>query len=182
MWIVLQGESKARGKDREELIPDQSHSFERVWHMSHNHFCLLGSMLIQFLVSEQAASSLCWLQRDAPEQAREGCRCLPQTPFLCQQESHKTSADSLHCTQGNQEQYIKGNNTEFLLYCFFPLEEGYLWRDYYFPPVSPLHTLCLRDISPVKDLHCFLSRLLLRDFCNSLQFSWDSTYYSKRSI
>lgn len=52
------------------------------------------------------------------------------------------------------------------------------WRTFMkglFSSLSPLHTVCLHYTSPVKDLLCFLSRLLLRCFCNSFHFSWDST-------
>lgn len=146
--------------------------------MSHKHFCLRGSVLVQFLMSEQAASLLCWLHLEAPRTSMEGLQVFAKIPFLYQWESHKTSADCRE-TRNSISKEITQNSSHTI---------SFLSRNDFYEGIIAfllsLHCiLCgLYGTSPVKDLICFLSRLLLSNFSSSFQFSWDSTCYSKRSI
>lgn len=49
--------------------------------MSHKHFCMMGSTLIRFLVSEQTAGLLCWLQLTAPRTSMGGLRGFATDTF-----------------------------------------------------------------------------------------------------
>lgn len=142
----------------------------------------MGSTLICFLMSEQTAGLLCWLQPVLQRTGMGGLSGFASAAFPVPWDfwvQYKVSAEYLKTAC----QRKKHNSSNIIA----PLNEGYLWRDYYFYPcLSSAYCIC---ISANKALAFFFffyffppNRLLLRDFCNSFQFSWDSTCYSKRSI
>lgn len=169
------GRKQSKGKDK-ELIPDNYTNFEGIWYMKYKHFWLMGSTLIQFLMSEQAANLLCWLHLEGPRTSTGELQEFEQKYFSCASESHTRLLQTAYTAPRETRNSISKEITPNFSYTIsFPSRNGI-----YEGTITFLLSLfCIlygiHNTSPVKDLLSFLSRLLLSDFCNSLQFSWDST-------
>lgn len=176
LWIVLWGESEARGNIKKSQSQINHTHFSGFWHISHKHFRMMGSVLIRCLVSEQTNCKLAVLATACGSKNKHG-----RAVWVC----HKY----LSCASGRHRRFLQIPYTapretknsiskEVRLNFSATLFVFSQWRTFMkglFSSLSPLHTVCLHYTSPVKDLLCFLSRLLLRYFCNSFHFSWDST-------
>lgn len=123
----------------------------------------------------------CWSGFSCQSKLQVHCACHKQ--LSCASGRHRF-LQLPHTALREEKNSISKEKTPNFCYTFFfflsmkDIYEGII----IFIPVSPLHTVRLYYTYPDKDLLCFLNRLLLRDFCNSFLFSWDSICSSKRSI
>lgn len=119
--------------------------------MSHKHFCVMGSMLIRFIVSEQTAGLPCWLQLTAPRTSMGGlCGFATDTfpvPVGGTQDFCRYLNAAPRETKNSISKEITLNFSVTL--GFFSLNEGYLlWRDYYFHPcLSSAYCMSVLHIS-----------------------------------
>lgn len=147
------GRKQSKGKDREELIPGQSHSFLRGLTYEPQTFLSDGWPSSSCQSKLQACCAGCTLK--LPEQAQESCGCSPQIPFLCQWEPHKTPAAAYTApreTRNSISKEITSNSSHAISF----LSRNDIYEGIITFLLSLLCILCgLHDTSPVKDLLCF---------------------------
>lgn len=120
----------------------------------------MGSTLICFLMSEQTAGLLCWLQPVLPRTSMGGLGGFASAAFPVPWDfwvQYKVSAEYLKTAC----QRKKHNSSNIIA----PLNEGYLWRDsYFYPCLSSAYCIC---ISANKALAFFFFFIFFprTDFC-----------------
>lgn len=159
------GRKQRKRKYKEEVISDQSYSFLRDLTYKQQTF-LYDGLHADLFPCVRANSRLAVLAETSASEDRRG-----RARWIC--------LSYLSCTSGGQRRHMRlpgavqgicresknsmsKERTQFLWYTF-PLNEGYLWRDYYFHP-SLCGTLCI-CISPYKALTLFAFFFFKSDFC-----------------
>lgn len=148
VWIVLWGQSKVRGSIKKNQ-PQINHThLEGIWHMSHKHLCMMGFTLIWFLVSEQMAKLLRWLQLTVSRTSMGELYRFATNTFLGS--AGGTQDFCRQCSVKNSTS--KGVTLEFSVRLFFPSQ----WRNHYFHPCLSFanHTSVLTHL---QSRTCFVS-------------------------
>lgn len=182
MWTVLRGERERRRNIKKRQSQINHTHFQGIWPISTSEWGA-ASWFDSLCQSKLQAYCAGCNQRFQDRHGRAVWVCL--SFFSCASSGKRRHTGFLGAAQcicrGSKNSISKERNREFLWHTFF-LSVKYISEGIaVFIPVCPPHTAYL--FFPIQGT-CFgfLKRLLLRDFCNSFQFSWDSMCYSKRSI
>lgn len=176
------GRKQRKRKYKEEVISDQSHSFLRDLTYKQQTF-LYDGLHTDLLPHVRANSRLAVLAATSASEDRHGrAQWICLSCFSC-------TMRLLGAVQGICR--VSKNSMSKEKTQFFQYNCSSQWRIFMKGLLFlSLSLLCILYLHFCKQGTCFLfffyffppNRLLLRDFCNSFQFSWDSTCYSKRSI